>query len=377
MRAKIFLVIVGCGIGFLLGEGSLRLLFPGYVPSAGNERNYYCEFDGELGWRPLPNVSSMHQRKDFSVFVHQNQFGLRGPDSMVREKTSARKRMLIIGDSFVWGYGVDQRWIFTEQDVHQSETELINFGVSGFGTDQEYLFYKREGRLFQVDEVVLVFTPHNDVTNNLAAEQYGFLKPYFTLSNQRLVLHRDHVQENKTQSVANWFSANSRVVNLLDKARRTYRSWVVNSRPNRGAAIASTGILNASRASLRDREGVELTIQIMAALRDTVLATGARFSVVFIPYKPHILNTVSYNHPLVPLLASKLKEAQIDYFEPYFLFLDNEGPVELYNEFNNHFSPKGHAFFAQVLVDPSVRDSIKNWYSLQDRSSQKPSGSET
>ncbi len=144
-KVTIFLLIVGCGVAFLLAEGSLRLFLTGYVPSAGIEHNYFCQFDDEMGWRPLPDISGRHQRQDFSVLVQQNQFGLRGPNTMRREKTSMSTRMLVLGDSFVWGYGVDQEQVFTEPKVHQSGTELINFGVSGYGPDQEYIFYLREG----------------------------------------------------------------------------------------------------------------------------------------------------------------------------------------------------------------------------------------
>ena len=51
-------------------------------------------------------------------------------------------------------------------------TNFINCGVSGYGTDQEYLFYLREGQKFDVDQVVLAFTLYNDVENNLNSKQY-------------------------------------------------------------------------------------------------------------------------------------------------------------------------------------------------------------
>ena len=370
ISAKLFLILLGCTIGFVLGEISLRFFFPGYVPSAGMERNFFCQFDNEIGWVPLPNISGLHQRHGFSAFVHQNQFGLRGPESMVRGKISKRRRMLVLGDSYVWGYGVNQEGVFTEPEVHGSNMELINFGVSGYGTDQEYLFYLREGVLFDVDEVVLVFTPYNDVANNLADEQYKHVKPYFTLSDDRLVLNTDHIRENRIQSVINWIWLHSRVVNLLDRAHRTFQNWWL-IRNNEGAAIPRAGLLHPKDVSLRDREGMQLTTHIISALRDAALATGARFSVAFIPYKPHILNNIPHNHPLVPLLARELEEANIEYYEPYFLFLQDIDPAGLYNGLDNHFSKKGHALFAQALVTPSMRDDTRNVYSVGDGADSK------
>jgi len=366
-KVNVFLLIVGCGVAFFTAEGALRLFFPDYVASAGVERNYFCRFDDEIGWRPLGDISGQHQRHGFSVFVHQNQFGLRGPDTMRRGKTSASTRMLILGDSYVWGYGADQERVFTEPSVHRSEKELINFGVSGYGTDQEYLFYRREGALFEVDEVVLAFTPYNDVDNNLAAEQYDKSKPYFSLSAHQLVLHTDHVRENKFQSAVDWVWSHSRVVNILDKAYRSFQNWWFVRNAGEGVISPKTGILNAATVSSRDREGIQLTMRIIEDLRDAVLAKGARFSVVFIPYKPHILNNISHNHPFVPLLAKRLEESNIDYDEPYFIFLHDKNAKNLFNDYDNHFSQTGHALFGKILVDPDLENTTQNLYSFEEK----------
>lgn len=359
---RLLLIALGCAAGLLLGEGALRLLLPGYVASAGIERNFFCHFDPELGWAPSPNVSGIHRRDGFAVFVEQNQFGLRGPKTQQREKTNSKRRILILGDSYVWGYGVDQDKVFTEPAVHGSDMELINFGVSGYGTDQAYLWYQREGIFFDVDEVVLAFTPYNDVENNLSARQYGHDKPYFTLEHQELTLHAQQLKENPVQTAINTIWAQSRVINLLFTAHRTFQNWLVLKRTKGGTATPGSGPLSPNTVSDRDREGLALTMAIITKLRDAVLSAGAKFSVTFIPYKPHILHRVSYNHPLVPLLAKELLETGIPYYEPYFLFLKESGSKNLFNLIDNHFSPEGHAVFGQTFVNPSIRNQSANLY---------------
>jgi len=96
--ARIALLTLGCVLGFLLGEGALRLFLPNYVPTAGLERNFFCHFDPQLGWGPLPNVSGTHRRDGFAVYVEQNQFGLRGPKTMRKERTSTHFLTLVLGD---------------------------------------------------------------------------------------------------------------------------------------------------------------------------------------------------------------------------------------------------------------------------------------
>ena len=193
----------------------------------------------------------------------------------------------------VWGYGVDQDKVFTEPAVHGSEMELINFGVSGYGTDQAYLPYQREGIAFDVDEVVLVFTPYNDVENNLSSRQYDHDKSYFTLKHQELELPTEHLRENYAQTIINTVWAESRVINVIFTAYRAFQNWPILKKTKGGTATPGTGPLGPSAVSSRDQEGIALTMKIIAKLRDAVLATGAKFSVMFVPYKPHILHKVS------------------------------------------------------------------------------------
>ena len=98
---RLVLLALSCIGGFLIGEGTLRVFLPNYVASAGIERNYFCQFDPQLGWAPLANISGLHRRDGFVAFVKQNQFGVRGPKTMRKEKLSGQKRTLVLGDSYV------------------------------------------------------------------------------------------------------------------------------------------------------------------------------------------------------------------------------------------------------------------------------------
>ena len=91
---------------------------------------------------------------------------------MQLQKTPGKKRILVLGDSYIWGFGTNQENIFSAPEVHRTNDEIINGGVSGYGADQEYLFYLRTGQKFDVDQVVLALTLYNDVENNLASVQY-------------------------------------------------------------------------------------------------------------------------------------------------------------------------------------------------------------
>jgi len=62
--------------------------------------------------------------------------------------------------------GVDRGW------------EFINGAVSGYGTDQQYLFYRNEGHRYRPHEVVLLIY-ENDLLETSCPSMYGYPKPYF------------------------------------------------------------------------------------------------------------------------------------------------------------------------------------------------------
>ena len=75
-------------------------------------------------------------------------------------------RVAVVGDSYVWGFGVEQEEVLTSRmQTLCPHLEVINLGVSGYSTDQEFLLYKERGVLFEPDVVVLVIAP-NDFEGN-------------------------------------------------------------------------------------------------------------------------------------------------------------------------------------------------------------------
>jgi len=347
-------------------EGVLRL-FPalGGLRSTPAEKGFFTRYDAELGWAPRPSVAGVHRDDGFSVFASQNAWGLRAPDDTGPQRRDARRRVLVLGDSYVWGYGATQDDLFTDRRIDGSDVELINFGVSGYGTDQELLLYRRLGVGFEVDEVVLVFTPYNDVENNLMAEQYGYAKPYFVLNaDGGLSLHTGHLRESRWDHALESLLYHSRAINLLVGGSLRVRNVLLNRLATPlSAAEARDRVLTPADVRPRDREGLRLTMALIRTLRDEAKTHGAEFSVVFVPYKPHILAGEPDNHPFVPLLAATLAADGIPYYEPYPLFLreSRDGPP-LFNSLDNHFSAAGHRLFARVFTEPAVRRQTLNLY---------------
>jgi hypothetical protein len=83
----------------------LRELRDGYNVGS----NLTFQFDKELGWRPIPNIVAQY-RGSRTITIRTNSLGLRD----IEHAHVDRPTVLFLGDSFVWGYDVEQNERFTE-----------------------------------------------------------------------------------------------------------------------------------------------------------------------------------------------------------------------------------------------------------------------
>lgn len=103
------------------------------------------------------------------VLVTYNERGLR--DRPILPKAEGEYRILALGDSVTFGWGVAQDQIFTSrleqllQGRLQRPVRVINSGVGAYNTVQEVTYFKQEGITFQPDLVMLTYVA-NDIEEN-------------------------------------------------------------------------------------------------------------------------------------------------------------------------------------------------------------------
>jgi hypothetical protein len=157
-------------------EIALRLADLRILREGSSERSLTYRYDAELGWAPVPNSSSVVTTAR-TIHARHNSLGFRD----IEFARDARPRMLFIGDSFVWGVDAEAGERFT--DLLRSRLPnfaIVNAGVSGYGTDQEYLLLRRIWGTIEPSVVVLVFCTDNDRLDNGTNIRYdGYQKPYF------------------------------------------------------------------------------------------------------------------------------------------------------------------------------------------------------
>lgn len=186
---RLVLLLVGIAFPLLALELALRAFGP-FLP--GNySAHLYLEPHPTFGRFHTPSSTGWIRTEEYIARVDINSRGLRERE-IPYEKPSGRRRVLVLGDSFVEGAEVPQESTVTRRleailGNASGNVEVINAGVRAFGTAQEYLLLQHEGLRYAPDTVVLVFYIGNDVSNNSARIEHNVndrKKPYFTVNRQ-------------------------------------------------------------------------------------------------------------------------------------------------------------------------------------------------
>lgn len=105
-----------------------------------------------------------------------NSQGFRGSKEYTLQKPTGIFRIITLGDSVTLGHGVADDETFSavlERTLGEAiPTEVINMGVSGFGTAEELLQLRHVALQYQPDLVVLAYFP-NDPYNNMVSKLYA------------------------------------------------------------------------------------------------------------------------------------------------------------------------------------------------------------
>jgi hypothetical protein len=143
-------------------------------------------YDPELGWTQRPGVRDHNA----AGFISSN------PD-VFRERPKDRLRIAVFGGSYTEGTFEKGWWRVLEQTLNADgvPAEVLNFGVAGYGMDQAYLRWKRDGVPWHPQVVIFGFAAGNCYDNlNLVRmvkdpdTGVPFTKPRFLLENGALNL---------------------------------------------------------------------------------------------------------------------------------------------------------------------------------------------
>ena len=148
----------------------------------------YLGYDADLGWTIKPDVAGTR--------YHSNSQGIRADYDYTLKPRDGTIRISTFGDSFTHCDDVKnhQTWQAALQQSHD-KLEVINFGVPGYGLDQAYLRFKKNGTPYNA-QIVLIGYMSGDIFRGVnryrpffqAGTGLPLAKPRFILNNNELQL---------------------------------------------------------------------------------------------------------------------------------------------------------------------------------------------
>ncbi len=340
----VFLIFAAVVFGMV--EAALRSLQLHTPPEARGDRSKFAIHDDLIGWRPKPNETGLFK----GTRVSQNSLGLRDRE-ISYAKESGKKRIIVLGDSFTWGYKVETTDRFTEQMslFLPSNIEVINMGCSGYGTDQELLFLETEGLKYSPDLIIVNVHWDSDKMNNTASEFYGYQKPLFSVKDGNLVPYKNFpVPKLYKNRLRWWLEFNSHLWQIIRKHKGL---------SNRVLSFFSF----VTRADEFPRfkspvEAVTLTEQLLSEMQNLATENKAELLVILTPntlYWSKSPQTIMVDGAL-ERLASKLRENKIWTLElePVFndFFARNPGKNVTFRN-DRHWNSTGHRVVAEAIIE--------------------------
>jgi hypothetical protein len=229
----------------------------------------HTEYDPELGWVNRPKVS-LPDLYGPGASLHTNAQRFRGKREVTRDAPPGRMRAICSGDSFALGYGVDDDATWCHQvEALEPRLETVNMEQGGYGIDQSYLWFRRDGAALEHHVHLFTFIVE-DFARMGVTSFFGYGKPRLRLDGDTLAV--DNVPVPRAAYLIPWLAQNAQ---LVDELRSVQILRGIARRTGVGAPAA--------RAS--DADIARLAAAVFAELAKLHRDAGHRLVLVYLPMR--------------------------------------------------------------------------------------------
>lgn len=188
---NLFLLFSSVLLSLLIGEGIFRYVIkipvPIYPPVTWHYPELYQQNDA-YGYSLKPSMTTTYwypQNNPRELTVHSNSYGFRSNREL--SKTSDKIEILVLGDSFVFGEGVEEDERFTNiLERLQPNWQVDNLGMTGWGPDLMLMALEKVGLSVNPDAVVLCIYTHDFRRIRPYYAGIGFKIPRYKLKSGKL-----------------------------------------------------------------------------------------------------------------------------------------------------------------------------------------------
>ena len=295
--AGLGLALSGVFAALFLLEIGARWLPPPYEADTG--QIFSCH--PTLGWTGAPNFAGVVEDPNFRQQVTFNSLGMHDTEHTT-VKPPGTFRILMLGDSFVQAVQVSEAETSHQvlenllNQQGQSHFEVLSGGVVNWGTNQQLIYYRKQGRQFQPDLVLLLFYIGNDFLDNLpgnamTAGGFNCYAPYFVMCQGRLqpepLAYAPGLSSLENSCSSGRLALTNSLGRLFQKSRlyQHIEPLIVARQPRQifGQRYPSSfSALYFPSGETKLEQAWQVTEATLIQLRREVEADGARFAVVLV-----------------------------------------------------------------------------------------------
>lgn len=313
--------------------------------------------DESLGWRLAPGWRGMHRHHDFEASYSTNPYGFRG--AIDPDANSDEPRYAVVGDSFVFGFGVNDDETFVEllNRAHEGEARFLNFGTPGYSTDQEYLLIRDRVLPFAPEAVFLFVYLGNDLCDNELPMplQADLPKPRFEFDGDKFVL-QNPASEDRREELRAQRPGLMEIVLGGRQSRSGLSAWLNRSAAWRVLAERFFPPGDVSRGfEQRFAPSLKLFSFLVGKIRTACESHDASLILVLLPGRSYVERPGSVAFQYQNYLRKKILENKEDLKTPihdlagWMLTEHERNPGHWFYPNDGHLTPEGHRLVADYL----------------------------
>ncbi|GAB4458500.1 MAG: hypothetical protein Kow0031_38870 [Anaerolineae bacterium] len=339
------IVVVATIVLLCEGLSSLILLAQNASLTPPVAERQHTRYDPDLGWAGAPNIN-LPDMYGPGIGLQTNSQGFRSDKTFNAAPPAGQQRLICSGDSFTLGYGVDNynNWCALLDSINPG-WQTVNMGQGGYGIDQAYLWYRRDGAPLAHNIHLFTFIT-DDFERMQRAEFLGYGKPLLQLRDDSLAV--TNVPVPRRAFYAPWLTQNSELLSQLKIVQLMTRLF----RPDDTVASPPPG----------NSDPAQIVAKIIEDLQRLNQQKGSTLILVYLPtwadYDPATAGKTDQWRQTIGQIAAANNIPFFDLVEDfrrlpadslYLLFIP-EGNTH-FPQAAGHYSVRGNEFIAQTLYD--------------------------
>ncbi len=296
----------------------------------------------------MPNRIYRHSTAEYNILIQTNSRGIRADREIPYEKPPNLKRVVLLGDSFGMGYGVNADEMFTSRMTyylkaeHGLAVEVVNLATSGHGNAEELIALLNEGFKYAPDLVLLAWH-YTDLEDNVRSNLFelvdgnltGKAKSYLPGVKERQFLNKF--------SIYRFLAEHSQIYNFCRNwAGNKVKKWLLKAHFKKASKKQDK---EKQIGKTKKQYEKELTMALLERIEQECRAKKSRFLILDIPFRVSRQEFVSkfpheYTGAANPFAV----------VSPIGKFKEKSGEQIYWEKGDGHFTPLGCDLVGEVLA---------------------------